>query len=145
MSIGSLCSDMGDTWYHEPPTSPRWAGALDWLRKIIVKIRRQRNLMYWAGGWEEQARDFISEVRESSLWAPLCDCLTPADVPVLRTAGSKWYDAKLWFFLMKTKGTDVSPPVLSPECTNLWHFGFGLFEPGRLLDLTAFTSSGERT
>ena len=29
-----------------------------------------------AGG----ARDYISEVRESSLWAPLCDCLTPADV-----------------------------------------------------------------
>ena len=28
-------------------------------------------------GW---ARDYISEVRESSLWAPLCDCLAPADV-----------------------------------------------------------------
>ena len=25
------------------------------------------------------------------------------------------------------------------------NFGFGLFEPGRLPDLTAFTDSGERT
>ena len=30
------------------------------------------------------ARDCISEVLESSLWASLCDCLTPADVLVLR-------------------------------------------------------------
>ena len=28
-------------------------------------------------------------------WAQLCDCLTPANVLVLRTAGPKWYDAKL--------------------------------------------------
>ena len=44
-----------------------------------------------AGG----ARDCISEVRESSPWAPLRDCLTPVDVLVLRTTGSKWYNAKL--------------------------------------------------
>ena len=36
----------------------------------------------------------------------------------------------------------LSPP---PKWTCLRHFGFGLFEPGRLPDLTAFTSSGERT
>ena len=47
-------------------------------------------------GVEGEARDCISEVRESSSWAPLCDCLTPADVLVLRTAGPKWYDAKLY-------------------------------------------------
>ena len=45
---------------------------------------------------EGEARDYISEVRESSLWAPLCDCLTPVDVLVLRTAGPKKYDAKLY-------------------------------------------------
>ena len=44
---------------------------------------------------------------------PLCDCLTTADVLVLRTTGSKWYDAKLcgefeelWIFLMTKKGGD---------------------------------------
>ena len=44
--------------------------------------------------------------------------------------------------LDETNGTDVSPPVPLPEWTNLWHFGFGLFEPGRLPDLTGFTDSG---
>ena len=62
-----------------------------------------------SGRREEQLGNCISEVRESSSWAPFCDCLTPADVLVLRTAGSKWCDAELyggfaefWFFLMKT-------------------------------------------
>ena len=45
---------------------------------------------------EGDARDYISEVREGSLWASLCDCLSPKDVVVLRTAGSKWYDAELY-------------------------------------------------
>ena len=60
---------------------------------------------------------------------------------VLRTEGSKWYDAKLygefaelWFFLMKGTDPDVSPPVLLPVWSNLWRFGFGLFEPGRSPD-----------
>ena len=54
-----------------------------------------------------KARDYISEVCESSLWAALCDCLAPADVLVLRSTGSKYHNAKLhgefaelWFFLM---------------------------------------------
>ena len=46
---------------------------------------------------------------------------------------------------MKTEGTDVSPPVPLPEWSYLWHFGFGLFKPGRFPDLTAFTDSRERT
>ena len=25
----SLSSDLGDTWYHGPPVSPRWAGGLE--------------------------------------------------------------------------------------------------------------------
>ena len=147
MSRGSLSSDLGDTWYHGPPMSERWAGGLDDHSANTVEEECED----WSSdelgrGVGRAARDFISEVRESSLWAPLCD--TPADVLVLRTAGSKWYDAKLyggfaelWFFLMKTKGMDASPPVPPLELTNLWHFGFGLFEPGRLPNLTAFASS----
>ena len=71
-----------------------------------------------AGG----ATDYISEVRESSLWAPLCDRLIPADVLVLPTTGSKWYHAKLfgefaefWFLLMKRQGGDVPPFTPLPE------------------------------
>ena len=48
-----------------------------------------------------------SRVRESSLWVSIRDCLTPADILVLRTAGTKWNNSKLygafgalWFFLM---------------------------------------------
>ena len=44
----------------------------------------------------EGPKDYISDVRESSLWASLRDCLTPANVVVLRTAGPKWYNAKLY-------------------------------------------------
>ena len=29
MSSCSLSSDLGDTWHHGPPTSPRWAGGLE--------------------------------------------------------------------------------------------------------------------
>ena len=29
MSSGSLSSDLGDTWHHGPPISPRWAGGLE--------------------------------------------------------------------------------------------------------------------
>ena len=75
-----------------------------------------------AGG----ARDYMSEVRESSLWAPLCDCLTPADVLVLPTTGSKWYHAKLFgefaefgFLLMKRQGGDVPPFTPLPEWPSL--------------------------
>ena len=43
---------------------------------------------------EKGAKDHISVVRESSLGAPLRDCITPADALVLHT-GSKWNFAKL--------------------------------------------------
>ena len=101
-----------------------------------------------------EARDYVSEVRESSLWAPLCDCLSPAHVLVVRTAGSKWYNAKhygefaeLWFFLMKRKGGDEPPfvplpklPIFRPDYRQNLGFDHGMFEPGRPPDLT--TSKG---
>ena len=71
---------------------------------------------------EKGAKDHISDVRESSLWVSLRDCLTPADVLVLRTAGSKWKNAKLygtfaalWFFLMTKSGGEEASPAPLPE------------------------------
>ena len=98
-------------------------------------------------------------MRESSLWAPLCDCHTPADVLVLRTTRPKWYNAKLygelaelWLFLMKRQGGDEPPmaplpewPSLCPDYRQNLCFDHGMFGPGRLPHLTAFKGSGERT
>ena len=108
--------------------------------------------MNWAGVWEEQQG--ISSVKCEKAHYGLHSVtisLRPMYWSYERLFQSgmmlKLYGefAELWFFLMKTKGTYVSPPLLPPEWTNLWHFGFGLFKPGRLPDLTAFTSSEEWT
>ena len=59
---------------------------------------------------QEGAKDYISDVRQSSLWASLRGCFTLADVLVLRTAGTKWCNAilygeiaEIWFFIMKKR------------------------------------------
>ena len=160
-SSGCMSPDPGDTWHQ---MSPQWVSELELVRTIIMKMRLNVNMNKmrigitkdWtmaAGG----ARDYISEVRESSLWAPLCDCLTPADV--LRTTGSKWYNAELygefaelWFFFMKREGGDGPPLAPLSEWPSLCfdyrqNFGFdnGMSEPGRLPDLTAFEDSGKWT
>ena len=88
----------------------------------------------------------------------LRDYLTPADL-VLRTTGSKWNNAKLygafaalWFFLMAKNGGEEAAPAPLPEWPSLRfdyrrNFGFdnGMFEPGRLPDLTAFRRLEEWT
>ena len=58
-------------------------------------------------------KNYISEVRESPVWATIRDYLTPLDVLDMRTAGQKWNCAKLygsfaalWFFLMKKDGRE---------------------------------------
>ena len=45
---------------------------------------------------ESDPKEYISEVRESSLRASIRDCLAPSDILVLRTAGSKWNNTKLF-------------------------------------------------
>ena len=153
ISSGSMSPDLDDTWHQGLPTSPQWEGELE----LGSDSNNQDEIEYECENDEDSnyeeldrvaargARDNISEVRESSLWAPLCDCLTPADVLVLRTSGSKWYNAKwygefaeLWFFLLKRKGGNEPPLAPLPE----WP---GMFEPGQLPDLTAFEDSGEWT
>ena len=62
---------------------------------------------------ESGKKDYISEVRESPVWASIRDYLTPLDVLDLRTVGLKWNCAKLygsyaalWFFVMNKDGTE---------------------------------------
>ena len=62
---------------------------------------------------ESGPKDYISEVSESSMWVSIRDYFTPSDVLFLRTAGSKWNNAKLygevaalWFFLMTKNGSE---------------------------------------
>ena len=70
-----------------------------------------------------------------------------------------WYNAKLyggfaelWFFLMKRNDGDEPPlaplpewPSLCPDYRENLGFDHGMFEPGRLPDLTASKGSGEWT
>ena len=95
-------------------------------------------------------KDYISEESESSLWASIRDYLTPPDVLVMRTAGPKWNNAKLygefgalWFFLVTKDGSEEGAPALQPEWPSLCldyrqKFGFdnGMIEPEWLLDMS---------
>ena len=98
---------------------------------------------------ESGPKDHISEVSESSLRASIRDYLAPSDILVLCTAGSKWNNAKLygefaamWFFLM-TDGSEW--PSMCSDYRENFGFGDGMFEPGRLPDLTAFGKSAKWT
>ena len=155
-SSGSMSPDLGDTWRQGMSMSPQWEGDVILDSDDNSENTAEDECDDWSNeelecGAEGEARDYFSEVRKTSSRAPLCDCLTPADVLVLRTAGPQvvrreivWIICRI-MVLMKKKGTDVSPPVPLPEWPNLQRFVFGLFEPGRLPDLTAFEDSGERT
>ena len=102
MPSDRLSSDLGDTWHHGPPIRPRQAGGLELGTDDHTENTAEEEREDWSSeelgrGVGRAARDYVSKLREreSSLWAPLCDCLTRADVLVLRTAGSKLYDALL--------------------------------------------------
>ena len=67
---------------------------------------------------ESGPKDYINELSGSSLWASIRDYLTPPNVLVLRAAGPKWSNAKLygesaalWFFLMKKDDSEEGAPV----------------------------------
>ena len=114
---------------------------------MIVKTRMNVKMNSAA---ESGPKDYISEVSESSLGASIRDYFTPSDILVLRTAGSKWNNAKLygefaalWFFLMTKDGSKW--PSMCSDYRQSSGFGKGMFEPGRLPDLTAFGNSGEWT
>ena len=56
-----------------------------------------------------------------------------------------WRICRFMVLLDENERYGCAPTCPQTEWSNLWHFGFGLFEPGRLPDLTAFTDSRERT
>ena len=98
-----MSPDLGDTWHQGLPMSPQWESELELGSdnnnedEVEYEYENDEDWNYEGlGNAAGGARDYISEVRESSLWAPLCDCLTPAHVLVLRTTGSKWCNAKLY-------------------------------------------------
>ena len=75
---------------------------------------------------ESGPKDYVSVVRESSLWILVRDCCCPPDVLNLRTAGRRWNNAKLhgeiaalWFFLT-TKMKKFLPPQFQsgPACAS---------------------------
>ena len=87
MSRGSVSSDLGDTWHQGLPTSPQWEGGLELGLDDNSESTEEDEREDWSceklgRGVEGAARDYNSEVR--------------ADVLVQRTAGPKWYDAKLY-------------------------------------------------
>ena len=92
MPSDRLSSDLDDTWHHGLAHKPAWAGGLeldpDHSANTEEDVCEDWSYEELGRGVEGAARDYISEVRESSSWAPLCDCLTPADVLVPRLVQS---------------------------------------------------------
>ena len=97
-------------------------------------------------------RDYISVIRECSLWILIRDSLCPIDILSLRTAGRKWNNAKvcgeyaaLWFFLM-AKNEEVPPvsewPNLCFDCRQNFGFVPSTTESGEWSDMIAFGCAG---
>ena len=65
--------DLGDTWHQGLPWNPQWEGGLevgsDSDAEDVAESECENDEDKAAAG---EARDEISEVRESSRWAPLC-------------------------------------------------------------------------
>ena len=99
----------------------------------------------WTEGWDEQQG--ITPVKCERVHCGFCDCLNPGDVLVLRMVDSKWCDAnsELMFLPDENERYGCVPTCPSAGMDQSWHVGFGLFEPGQLPDLAAFTNSGKRT
>ena len=61
----------------------------------------------------------MKEVRESSIWASLGDCLNPTDILVLRIIGPKWNNFMGNFLpcgsVSCQNGSEEGAPVLHPE------------------------------
>ena len=83
-----MSPDLGDTWHQGLPVSPQCEADLELgtdnnsedENVYEYENDEERNYEELDSAAAGRARDYISEVRESSLSAPLCDCLTRADV-----------------------------------------------------------------
>ena len=93
-----MSTDFSEMWSQGCPVSPQWDCELELDSDDDNENENENNDSYEAGdsAAERGLKDYISEVSESSLWDSICDYLSPADVLVLRTAGPKWNNAKLY-------------------------------------------------
>ena len=119
------------TWFAQA-SSP---AAIAACHPVKLNLESERKEDVNADSVERGPKDYISEVRESSLWASIRDHLTPLDVLATRTAGLKWNCAKLygefaalWFFLMtKDKCKRGSARVAQPVSGSPSNFRFRLW------------------
>ena len=73
-SSGSMSPDLGDTWQQGMPMSPQWEGDLILDSNDNSENKAEDEYEDWSfeelgRSVEGEARDYINEVRESSLWA----------------------------------------------------------------------------
>ena len=118
--------------------SPQWEGELelDPASDGDTEYEEDGGLVARNHAAENGLKDYTSVIRESSLWILVPDLLCPTDVLLLRTAGSKWNNAKLygefaelWFYLLTTDGSEGREPVTLPKLPSLCfgcrqNFGF---------------------
>ena len=149
MSNGSMSPDVGDMWHRGYPVSQQWEGELE------LDSASDCDNAY--GAMVKGMKDYISVIRECSLWILIRDSLCPPDILSLRTAGRKRNKAKIYgefaalgFFLMTNKEDTSATPL--PEWPSLCfdyrqNFGFvpSATELGEWPDMVAFGCAGERT
>ena len=161
MSNGSMSPDLGEMCRHGYPASPQWEGELelDSASDCDNEHEEGDRLVARNRAAENGPKDNISVLRGSSLWILIRDSLGPPDVLVLRTAGSKWNNAKLYgefaalrFFLLTKDGSEERDPVTLPEWHSLcfdYRQNFGLtpsmIRSGGLPNMTAFNCLGAWT
>ena len=90
-----MSSVLGEMWRQGYPVSPQWEGELELDADVENENENENDDSYVAGDSTDEGgpKEYISEVSESSLWASIRDYLTPPDVLIMRTAGSKWNHA----------------------------------------------------
>ena len=138
MSSGSMSPDLGEMWRQGYPVM-----TVRTRMKITTASRRVTIAD------ECDPKEYISEVREGSLRASLRDCLTPSDILVLRTAGSKWNNAKLYGNLLPcgsfSKKMEVSGPARALTIAPILVLVMVCSNQDGYQNLTAIGSSGEWT
>ena len=98
MSSGSMSPDLGEMWRQGYPVSPQWEGELelDSASDYDNVNEEVDSSVTHDHATESGPKDYTSAVRKCSLWILIRDSISPPDVLVLRTAGSKWNNAKLY-------------------------------------------------
>ena len=72
------------------------AAVIDVCHPVTLNLESERKEDENLDSDESDPKDYICEVRESSLWTSIRDYLTSFDVLTTRTTGLKWNCAKLY-------------------------------------------------